>query len=52
MITRYPQPANVHAGRLRLYWRPAAEASGFDVDALIGAVRDARGVLEGEQAAR
>tara|TARA_B100000674_G_scaffold271610_1_gene224317 strand:+ start:1165 stop:2511 length:1347 start_codon:yes stop_codon:yes gene_type:complete len=46
---RYPQPANVHALAACgcADCREAAEANGFDVDALIGAVRDARGVLEG-----
>ena len=45
---RYPQPANVHALAACgcADCRAAAEANGFDVDALIGAVRDARGVLE------
>ena len=51
---RYPQPANVHALAACgcADCRAAAEANGFDVDALIGAVRDARGVLEGLDEAR
>ena len=51
---RYPQPANVHALAACgcADCREVAEANGFDVDALIGAVRDARRVLEGIDEAR